>query len=175
MKLISSFMLVCAFLVFCEGRRYGRNWDDDDPLMDAEEQEVIRQLVRHRDLINRNYNLTSAGIEAYTWSDDEEIADLLKTHVQAMKQRVEARSPVRRRDPLFRALFDNASDLRVEVEDSRKGVRVAESATSECGVALVQTHAQVVSAFIKYGSQEIRANHDIPQACSVQDTVDDAT
>uniref|UniRef100_A0A061S9U8 Protein containing duf1791 n=1 Tax=Tetraselmis sp. GSL018 TaxID=582737 RepID=A0A061S9U8_9CHLO len=169
------FVIACAFLGFCEGSRCGQNWDDEDFLPGGQEHEVIRQLVWHRDSIQRKFDFTDNGVNTYTWSDDGRVADLLKAHVHAMKQRVETRNPIRRRDPLFRALFDHASDLQLSVEDLTNGVKVTESATSECGIAIVQTHAQVVSGFVKYGPPEIRANHDIPRACSLDNVVQNYT
>lgn len=82
-------------------------------------------------------------------------------HVAAMYGRVKGKRPIHMRDPLFRAVFENASKVVMTHTITDKGVRVTEISTDPYVVALIQAHARVVDAFVKNGRAEARQDHDL--------------
>ncbi|WP_170229737.1 hypothetical protein [Polyangium fumosum] len=49
------------------------------------------------------------------------------------------------------------------IEPTPKGVRVVETSTDPQVVALIQAHADVVTAFLEHGHVEIRKIHPVPE------------
>lgn len=155
------------------GIRQGTNHnstDDGNMMGSGEDQVIIQAMVNGRDKITRMYNETSdgVGIIAETWSDDPQMAEWIKEHVAAMKERVETNNPIRQGDPLFAAVFEHTSELVLEVEYTEKGVLVVENGTTSCASALVKAHAAVVSAFIEKGQEETQSKHAVPEACDAE-------
>lgn len=79
-----------------------------------------------------------------------------------MERRVQDDSPIHLRDPLFAAVFQHADQIKSHSEDTAKGVHVVETSQDAFVVKLVQTHAEVVSLFLKNGFEEVRRNHAVP-------------
>lgn len=138
------------------GKRPGR-----DPAF-AADRELFQQLLRHRGTIRRQVKNTERGVETLTESDDPEVAAMIQRHVAAMKQRIESNQPIHRRDPLFAEIFRYADRITVVYEKTAKGLRVTETSGDPYVVKLIQRHAEVVSLFIKHGSEEVHRNHDLP-------------
>ena len=87
----------------------------------AADQEVIKSLVQNRAKINRDVTVVAEGVETYTRSTDPIVAGWIKTHVAAMKNRVENKKPIREGDPLFAAVFENAADIKFEYSATEDG------------------------------------------------------
>lgn len=119
----------------------------------------IHQLFMVRAKIRRDVKDLADGVETLTESDDPAVARLIQMHVAAMKSRVETGRPIRRRDPLFAALFAQAGAIRIAVENTPKGVHVIEKGGNPLAVKLVQAHAQVVSLFLANGHAEAMKPH----------------
>jgi hypothetical protein len=79
-----------------------------------------------------------------------------------MYARVKEARPIHRRDPLFRAVFEHASQIAMRHDLTPKGVRVIETSTDPYVVKLIQAHAEVVNLFVKNGRAEMMKNHDVP-------------
>ena len=127
------------------------------------DQNLIHTLLSSRHQIRRQIKLLPNGIETLTETDNPQLRTILVQHVQSMKKRVEEVRPIRRRDPLFAALFRNAKKVSMmKVTPTQNGVHVIETSNDAFTVKLIQAHAKVVSLFIKNGQQEVRKNHPVP-------------
>jgi hypothetical protein len=136
---------------------------------------VIHALLDNREAISRSVDITPTGIRAHTRSDDPQVAAWIKQHVASMKARVENNDPIRLRDPLFAAVFQNAADMRMDVEYLEDGVKVVQDGATPCAQALAKAHAEVVSGFVDRGRYEVWANHAVPEACMDKTTAADSS
>lgn len=124
--------------------------------------EVFHALLDHRDQIRRTVTNRPDGVETLTESDDPDVVKLLQTHVNAMYGRVEEGHPIHVRDPLFRAVFENADKIVMKQELTPKGLRVVETSADPWVAKLIQAHAEVVNLFVKNGRAEMMKNHEVP-------------
>lgn len=129
----------------------------------AIDMQAIQFLLANRSKIRRNVVNRPDGVETLTESDDPKVTAVLVEHVAAMYKRVEEQRPIHARDPLFAELFRNAAALDMKVEKTDKGVKVIETSSDRFAVKLIQSHAQVVSLFLKNGHPEVRKNHPVPR------------
>jgi hypothetical protein len=132
---------------------------DPDHMKDMQ---VFHQLIEQRDRITRKVTVIDDGVDTLTESDDPKLADLIRVHVAAMSARVEQARPIHMRDPLFRAVFANADRIEMKSTATEKGVRVIERSKDQYVAKLIQAHAEVVSAFLKNGFDEMHKNHEVP-------------
>jgi hypothetical protein len=132
---------------------------DKDFLVDRDD---FHFLLEHHDQIRRKVKQLKDGVETVTESDNQEVAAKIQKHVSAMYQRVENRRPIRMRDPLFAEIFRHADKIKMRVENTPKGVRIIETSDDAYVVSLIQSHAQVVSAFVSDGFQEAQKTHAVP-------------
>lgn len=88
--------------------------------------QVWMELLMNHDKVERAFTPTASGIESVTTSLDPAVARLIQTHVAQMAALLAAcrAAPakgapacpgVRRWDPLFAAVFDNAKDITLQV------------------------------------------------------------
>lgn len=129
----------------------------------AEDHRVFFYLIEHRESIHRTVTNLPNGVETVTESDDPNVASMIQTHVEAMYDRMENENPIRMRDPIFRAIFANATKINLEIEHTESGVRVIETSDDAYAAKLVQEHAKVVSLWIKNGYSELPKNHPAPK------------
>jgi hypothetical protein len=132
---------------------------DPDHMKDMQ---VFHQLIEQRDRITRTVTVIDKGVDTLTESDDPKLAALIRVHVAAMTARVEQARPIHMRDPLFRAVFANADRIEMKSSATEKGIRVIETSTDPYVAKLIQAHADVVSAFLKNGFEEMHKNHEVP-------------
>jgi hypothetical protein len=151
---------LCSFLATTAMSQHGGHMGDPAQQKDRA---VFQYLLNQGPSIERNVRFTDNGVETLTESAVPEVAAKIKEHVQAMKGRVEDVRPIRMRDPLFAAIFENAAAISMKVEETEHGVRVTETSEHPYVVKLIQEHAKVVSNFVKYGHQEAMKNHPVPQ------------
>jgi uncharacterized protein len=128
-----------------------------------DDRDVVHYLLDNHKQIHRSMIQREDGVETVTESDDPEVAKAVQKHVAAMHRRVQASQPIRMRDPLFAAIFAHASQIAMEVENTKKGARVVETSKDPFTVRLIQMHAKVVSNFVDTGHREARQNHDVPR------------
>jgi hypothetical protein len=119
-------------------------------------------LLDHRGQIRREVTNLSDGVSTVTESDDPEVAQRLREHVQAMHLRLRESRPIHARDPLFAAIFRSAEAITLTIEPTPKGVRVVETSKDPAVVLLIQAHAAVISAFLEKGHTEMRRDHPVP-------------
>ncbi len=143
---------------FGRGFRGGRGHDGRH---DADH-DVFHFLLTNHKKINRKVTELPHGVRTLTESEDPEIADKIKEHVEWMKHRVENTQPIRMRDPLFAELFRHTDKIVMKYEDTEKGVRVTETSEDPYVAKLIKQHAEVVSGFVKRGFAEAMKNHPVP-------------
>ena len=137
----------------------GRMMGDGSQMADMS---LIHELLDNGSKVTRIVTMRPDGVETLTESDDPAIAKNIQAHVAAMYDRVSEGRPIHMRDPLFRAIFDHASQITMTRQPMPRGIRVTETSTDPYVVKLIQAHAEVLNAFIKNGRAEAMKNHDVP-------------
>jgi hypothetical protein len=121
--------------------------------------DVIHDLFANHDRIKRTVTNLPDGIRTVTESDDPRIAALIKDHVGKMRQRVDANDdpglPIE--SDSLRAIFRNYQKIRSTVEQTDKGIVVAQTSDDRTVVADLQQHASEVSDFVKHGMAALHA------------------
>jgi len=140
------------------GRGMG-HMGDKDHMVDMD---TIHSLFDNYKSIKRTVNKRPDGFESITESSDPKVATMLQGHVMAMKGRLEKGMWIRRGDPLFRALFDNADKITVELKTTPTGIRVIEMSKDPYVIKLLHLHADAVSGFIKDGPSGMAKMHPVP-------------
>jgi len=128
----------------------------------AADQQVFHYLLAHHEKIRRTVQLLDNGVETVTESDDPKVASTIQKHVRQMTARLEKPAPIRMRDPLFAELFRHAKKIKIEHQETAKGVKVRETSRDAYVVKLIQAHANVVSAFVEKGFAEASKSHPVP-------------
>ena len=123
---------------------------------------MFHDLLAHRDAIQRKVKNIANGVETLTESDDPEVAATIQRHVESMHKRIQEGRPIHLRDPLFAAVFANASKISMKATRTEKGMRVAATSSDPYVAKLIQAHAQVVNLFVANGFAEPRVNHAVP-------------
>ena len=124
--------------------------------------QLFHELLDNGAKIRRIVTVRDDGVETVTESDDPAIATQIQAHVASMYSRVKEARPIHTRDPLFRAVFEHASQITFVHERTASGIRVVETSTDPYVVKLIQSHAEVLNLFIKNGRAEMMKNHDVP-------------
>jgi hypothetical protein len=137
--------------------RGGRN----DPTFEADH-DAIQTLLLSRNAIRRRVTNLPDGVETLTETDNERLRGVLVAHVDAMYARLEDGRPIHQRDPLFAELFRHRERIEMSMELTERGIRVTETSDDPHVVRLIQSHAAVVSLFLKNGHEEVRKNHAVP-------------
>lgn len=124
--------------------------------------QLIHRLLAAGDKIHRTVTMRADGIETVTESDDPAIVQTIQAHVTSMYQRLTEHQPLHQHDPLFRAIFEHASQITFAHELLPDGIKVIETSTDPYVVKLIQAHARVLDLFIKNGHAEAMKNHAVP-------------
>jgi len=124
---------------------------------DATSAEVgdIHALFDSHEAIRRTVTNLPDGIRTLTESDDPKVAETIKRHVADMLTRVaQKRDPgLPIESPALRAIFENYDKIETDVETTETGVIVTQTSADAATVALLQTHAGEVTAFVKDGME----------------------
>ena len=126
--------------------------------------DLFHFLLTNHEQITRTVKNLDDGVETLTESEDPEIAEKIQEHVKWMEWRVEKTKPIRMRDPLFAELFKHTDKIKMQREETRKGIRVTETSSDPDVARLIQAHAEVVSKFVERGFAEAMKNHAVPGA-----------
>ena len=130
-----------------------------------EDMGVIHALLTNHEQIERRVDDTATGIRAWTTSSDAEIAELIRTHVGQMKERVEEGEAIRHMDPLFREIFEHHEEIELEVERIEGGVLVVETSVNRQVELLIRQHAhRAVSEFVAEGMARAMQPTPLPRA-----------
>ena len=158
---ITGFIFLTAFMAGEQGR--GRGMGGHGPMAaNREDMVTIHALFANHENIQRKVTKTDSGVETVTESSDPKVAALLVEHAFAMKERMEKNQPIRMWDPLFAALFANASKISMEITRMPNGVRVRETSSDKDVVRLIHAHADAVSEFVEEGMKVMHKQHDLP-------------
>jgi len=134
--------------------------------MDAKDHTVdmdtIHALFDNVKSIKRTVRKRPDGFESITESSDPKVATMLQGHVAAMTGRIDKGMWIRRGDPLFRALFENADKITIECKTTPKGIRVIEMSKDPYVIKLLHLHSEAVSGFVKDGPRGMAKMHPIP-------------
>jgi uncharacterized protein len=147
--------------VFAQGGPQGRGRMMGDASHMAD-MPLIHELLDNGSKITRSVTIRPDGVETLTESDDPALAKTIQAHVVAMYGRVTEGRPIHLRDPLFRAIFEHASQITMAHALTPRGIRVTETSTDPYVVKLIQAHAEVLNLFIKNGRAEAMKNHEVP-------------
>jgi protein tyrosine phosphatase (PTP) superfamily phosphohydrolase (DUF442 family) len=112
---------------------------------------VWHSLLEENAKLHRVVTHLDNGIEATTESDDPAVVAKLVDHATAMQRRIEKGSRVRVWDPVFRELFENHQNVKLEVTVLEKGVRIVETTSDPATLDLMRAHAMGVSEFVREG------------------------
>lgn len=123
---------------------------------------LIHELLDNGSKVTRTVTTRPDGVETLTESDDPDIAKTIQAHVVSMYGRVTEGRPIHMRDPLFRAIFEHASQITMAHQLTPRGIRVTETSTDPYVVKLIHAHAEVLNAFIENGRAEAMKNHEVP-------------
>ncbi len=138
-----------------------------DQMMDAtmmDDMRVIHQLLQEHAQIERDVDDIPGGIRSRTISDNPEIADLITTHVQQMKRRVEDGRPIRVGDPVFREIFEHHRKIEMELRPLGNGALVVETSRDPQVELLIRQHAhRAVSEFVRAGMSRAMRPTPLPE------------
>lgn len=113
----------------------------------------IHALLGSHDRIKRTVTNLPDGIRTVTESDDPKTAQLIKTHVAEMGQRVKNGDdpglPIE--SPALRSIFQNKDKIQTAYETTANGIVVTQTSTDPKTVALLQEHAAEVTDLVKGG------------------------
>lgn len=154
-------VLAAGTALFAQAGPQGRGGMMGDPGHMADMQ-LIHELLDHGSKVTRTVTKRADGVETLTESDDPAIARTIQAHVASMYGRVTEGRPIHIRDPLFRAIFEHASQITFAHVTTPRGIRVTETSTDPYVVKLIQAHAEVLNLFIKNGRAEAMKNHEVP-------------
>lgn len=126
------------------------------------DRDLFHELLEHRADIRREIKKTERGVETLTESDKPAVAAAIQRHVASMEKRVKEKRPIHLRDPLFAEVFRHVDKIQFVYEKTEKGMRVTETSDDPYVAKLIQSHADVVSLFIKHGFDEVHRNHSLP-------------
>jgi len=117
------------------------------------EMSVIHELLANHDRIKRTVTNLPDGVRTATESDDPRIAQLIKTHVASMGERVKAGNdpglPIE--SPALHSIFRDKDKIHATYETTATGVIVVQTSTDPATVAALQQHAAEVSDFVSAG------------------------
>jgi hypothetical protein len=126
-----------------------------DGMMDGQmmaDMAVIHRLLTDHNQIRRQVDDIAGGIRSRTTSSDPQLAEQIRTHVGAMRARIEDNRPIRHGDPLFREIFEHHAQVSIDIIDLPDGVEVAETSTDPQVELLIRQHARrAVSEFVADG------------------------
>jgi hypothetical protein len=108
-------------------------------------------LIKHEEILRSVEDLPD-GIRSQTTSRDPDIAELIRTHVRQMRERVADGAAIRQMDPVFREIFEHHETIEMRIEDIDGGVQVVETSADPQVAILIRQHAhRAVSEFVASG------------------------
>jgi len=143
-----------------QGRRRG---DHGRRERHRHDQSVFHRLLERHAAIERQVEKLPSGVRTLTRSDDPEVVALLHEHVPSMHERLHQGFRLRRWDPLYEAIFDRADAIEMQIQLLDDGVEVLEVSDDHYVVALIQAHAEAVSAFVSHGQAAASRPSPMPE------------
>lgn len=127
------------------------------------DQAVFHELLRRHDAIRREVVDIPGGIRAETWSDDPEVAALIRGHAAEMHRRLEEGFSLRHWDPPFVEIFAQKDKVRLSVTETGRGVVIEETSDDPNVAILIRTHGAVVTGFVAQGGKVAARPTPLPE------------
>lgn len=124
-----------------------------------EQRTIIHELAENHKKLTRKVEMTKTGYVATTTSEDKNLAEKLKKHFRYMKKRLDSGAMVRRWDPAYAEMTGYYDQLKVEVQELPKGLKVTISGKNAEATKVAQNHAKIVTKFVNKGSDELHEKH----------------
>lgn len=125
---------------------------------------VAHFLIDNHEKLDRTVEIVPGGVRTRTVSEDPEIVEALRTHVQQMADLLEGGGRIRNWDPLFREIFDHRDDIQMKIVEIEGGVEVVETSADEEVAALIRSHAGKVEDFVARGIEAYREETALPES-----------
>ena len=123
----------------------------------------IHTLLSNHQKIRRDVQDIPGGVLATTTSEDATVAELLRTHVKAMKARLESGMPIRLWDPTYAELYQQREKIRLSIEEVPGGVKVTHTSDDPQVMLLIRQHARKgVSEFVADGWNRVHQPTPLP-------------
>ena len=119
-------------------------------------------LVTNHDRLERTVEEIPNGVQTVTTTDDPELVEPLRKHVQEMSAVLEEGGHIRQWDPLFAEIFQHGEAIQIEIEEIEDGVRVTETSDDEEVVKLIRAHASKIDQFLARGREACREETPLP-------------
>lgn len=126
------------------------------------DRDTFHFLLTNHQAIKRTVKMLENGVETVTESDNPDVAKKIQEHVPAMYKRLKSGNGVRYWDPLFAEAFRHGKKMKMEIENTRNGVKVVETSEEAEVVRIIQAHADVVTKFVEKGFDEAHKEHPLP-------------
>lgn len=126
------------------------------------EMQNAHDLIAAHDDISRKVEKLPNGIRTETTTEDSALVPVLQKHVAEMAALIESGGRIRNWDPLFATIFDHREAIRMEIENTPRGVVVVETSDDPRVVALIQAHAAKVDDFVARGDAAYRESTPVP-------------
>lgn len=119
-------------------------------------------LIINHDRLERSVEAIPNGVRTVTTTEDPELLEPLRQHVQEMSAVLEAGGHIRKWDPLFAEIFEHSEAIQIEIEEIDDGVRVIETSEDEEVVKLIRAHARKIDQFLARGQEACREATPLP-------------
>ena len=119
-------------------------------------------LVTNHDRLERAVEEIPNGVQTVTTTDDPELVEPLRKHVQEMSAVLAEGGHVRKWDPLFAEISEHGEAIQIEIEEIDDGVRVTETSEDEEVVKLIRAHARKIDQFLARGPEACREETPLP-------------
>ena len=130
------------------------------------EMQLAHYLIENHQRLQRSVELIQGGVRTRTTTDDAELVETLRQHVQQMASLIHDGGRIRNWDPLFREIFDHRESIEIEIDNLDNGVEVVETSDDDAVALLIQAHAKKVDEFVARGRAAYREETPLPDGYS---------
>ncbi|MEP0942788.1 MAG: hypothetical protein ABJH63_01530 [Rhizobiaceae bacterium] len=122
-----------------------------------EESTELAKMFRNFPDISREVTKLPDGIRTVTYSANEELMDVITSHVVGMINRVEeGRDPkIFIQSPTLDIIFERADKIKTDIDSTDEGVVVVQTSTDPEVVKALHTHADEVTEMVERGMQAV--------------------
>jgi hypothetical protein len=124
----------------------------------AADMHLVRDMLFSHDRIKRTVTNLPNGIKTVTESDDPQVAQVIKTHVASMVQRLSDGKEFNLFSKTIPVLFENRDKIRTTVETTAKGSVVTQTSSDAKVVTALQKHATEVDELAREGMVAMMRN-----------------
>lgn len=132
--------------------RFGRGGGNDPA--HQQDKALFAELLEQHHQLKRETEKTDNGIIARTTSENPQLAQVLRDHVDGMEKRFAGGRAIRSWDPLFAALFEFRNQINMEYRAIDKGVEAVLTSDDPKIVELIHCHDLTLHQFVDYGYEK---------------------